>query len=194
MKVTYEGELFRSRAEAKWAAFFEAAGLHFERSAVNIDGDLWWPGFWLPEVKSWLVAAEEGLTRDELERSRRLAEATRRTVLLADGPPQPRDHILPVWRDSSLGLFGGETRDLTRATRCYFADDRRNEREFWLKSDTGGARSIGPVNGPDHQRDPGLYGAAAKAYDAARTVPLYDLDGKLLNAIISFKEFEKKNS
>jgi hypothetical protein len=49
-----------------------------------------------------------------------------------------------------------------------FADDRRNENEFWLAANDGSEGfSIGPDHGPPHDRLPNLYGAAGRGYKAA---------------------------
>lgn len=41
----YNGLTFRSRLEAVWAAFFDAAGVEWEYEPGNVKGARWWPDF-----------------------------------------------------------------------------------------------------------------------------------------------------
>jgi hypothetical protein len=84
---------------------------------------------------------------------------------MAIGAPEPRDQLLVFSPRDTTGAGAFPRQD---EVRFYFADDRRNEGEFWLLSDAGAAASIGPQTGPDHDRPPGLYGATRRGYEAAR--------------------------
>lgn len=45
IQTTYAGHTFRSRLEAKWAAFFDVVGIHWEYEPLDMDG--WIPDFML---------------------------------------------------------------------------------------------------------------------------------------------------
>jgi len=152
--VQYDGIRFRLRVEAQWAVFFKTVRLKYEYERRYESSDkafLVSPEFWLPELNLWLeVRIEEPM---DTRRLQRLADSSGHTVLLAIGPPEPRDQI-SIIRPAGSGehfAFPGH-----EGYRFYFADDRRNEREFWLLSDAGAAFSIGPQTGPNHGKDPGL--------------------------------------
>lgn len=85
---------------------------------------------------------------------------TGRDTLLAVGPPRPHDQLR--WFKVKPGEWDDD------AVLWHFADDRRNEWEFWLLSESStAAASIGPVRGSDHDRFPLVHAATRRAYDAA---------------------------
>ena len=51
IQTAYNGYLFRSRLEARWAVFFDTMGIRYEYEAEGYDLDGVWylPDFWLPE-------------------------------------------------------------------------------------------------------------------------------------------------
>lgn len=56
IETIYNGYRFRSRLEARWAVFFDAAGIEYqyEPEGFVLDGDLWYlPDFYLPELNVW---------------------------------------------------------------------------------------------------------------------------------------------
>lgn len=166
--VEYNGIRFKSPLEARWAVFFHTIGLkyEYERRVGLADRTLLVPDFWLPDIGLWL----EVKTGEPGNRTRKwcqkMADSTGCIVLVAVGAPEPRDQLL------AFSPSGG-SRQFTfpyQEHRFYFADDRRNEGEFWLLSDEGAGTSIGPKKGPDHGRPPGLYRATVQGYEAARSV------------------------
>lgn len=55
----YNGYIFRSRTEARWAVFFENAGIKFyyEPEGINIRGSInYLPDFYLPDSDTWFEA------------------------------------------------------------------------------------------------------------------------------------------
>lgn len=53
----YNGYKFRSRLEARWAVFFDAAGIEYEyekEGFVLSNGELYLPDFWIPEWNVWV--------------------------------------------------------------------------------------------------------------------------------------------
>lgn len=61
IETRYNGYRFRSRLEARWAVFFDTAGIpyEYEREGYDLGGVRYLPDFWLPvhqlyvEIKPW---------------------------------------------------------------------------------------------------------------------------------------------
>jgi hypothetical protein len=86
IETHYAGYRFRSRLEARWAVFFETAGIPFlyEPEGFNLDGLYYLPDFWLPDQRFWAeIKPETPLDASSVEKVERLAvgeyqaEATR---------------------------------------------------------------------------------------------------------------------
>ena len=59
IETVYNGYKFRSRAEARWAVFFDAAGIEYQYEPEGFklsDGTLYLPDFYLPESDTWCEA------------------------------------------------------------------------------------------------------------------------------------------
>lgn len=57
IETYYKGYRFRSRLEARWAVFFDAAGFKYRYETegfVLSDGTYYIPDFWLPEQRLWV--------------------------------------------------------------------------------------------------------------------------------------------
>jgi hypothetical protein len=61
IETTYRGYKFRSRLEARWAVFFDYAGIRYEYEPEGFDLDGVWylPDFWLPEDRLWVEIKPE---------------------------------------------------------------------------------------------------------------------------------------
>lgn|SRR5262249_6642740 len=55
IETKYGGHLFRSRTEARWAVFFDAAQIEwqYEVEGFNVNGTYYLPDFWLPGLKTF---------------------------------------------------------------------------------------------------------------------------------------------
>lgn len=62
----YQGYLFRSRTEARWAVFMDAMGVRweYEKEGFKFDGKMYLPDFWLPHLKVF-VEIKPGAMRDD---------------------------------------------------------------------------------------------------------------------------------
>jgi hypothetical protein len=168
IETEFNGHRFRSRTEARWAVFFDAAGIkyEYEKEGFDLDGRWYLPDFWLPEIKKWVEVKGEEPTEEEVALCQKLQSATGSDVLLAVGSPSRRSQI--IWFRSPKDYFGDE--DHT-TFRFHFADDRRNENEFWLVSkarDGSSWSSIGPEYGSDHGRMPLVHSATLRGYEASK--------------------------
>jgi nucleoside 2-deoxyribosyltransferase len=90
IETNYRGHRFRSRTEARWAVFFDAAGIawQYEAEGYNLDGRYYLPDFFLPELK---VFVEVKPTKEAAEQAtpllRALAKASGCRTLFAVGAP-----------------------------------------------------------------------------------------------------------
>ena len=70
IETLYNGYRFRSRLEARWAVFFDAAGIkyEYEPEGFEVDGVRYLPDFYLPEAKRWIEIKGKKLSKEELEK------------------------------------------------------------------------------------------------------------------------------
>lgn len=86
----YRGCRFRSRTEARWAVFFDAAKIHwlYEPEGYIIEGKRYLPDFWLPGFRSFFeVKGGYGRGYYDFDFYRLFSECIRAPLLLAEGPP-----------------------------------------------------------------------------------------------------------
>lgn len=169
IETRYNGYRFRSRTEARWAVFFDTVGLkyEYEKEGFELPCGRYLPDFFLPEIGHWFEVKGSAPTLDEILRCSFLYDATGKSVIIARGPPSPEPQLLriPILMtpdERERGISSTEPRFM-------FADDRRNENEFWLlDGENSEAHSLGPVNGPDHGKYPLIHTATKRGYEAAR--------------------------
>ncbi len=60
IETIYNGHLFRSRLEARWAVFFDRLGIvwEYEYEGFNLDGVKYLPDFWLPDFNDGILSYE----------------------------------------------------------------------------------------------------------------------------------------
>jgi hypothetical protein len=86
----YNGYLFRSRLEARWAVFFDTLDIAYEYEKEGYDlGTAGWylPDFWLPVQKCWIEIKGADPTEGDLAKVKGLALAGKVPVWLFKGPP-----------------------------------------------------------------------------------------------------------
>lgn len=168
IETRYNGYRFRSRAEARWAVFFDALGLRYEyeKEGYELPCGRYLPDFFLPEINVWFEVKGVDPTSDEITKAGFLHWSTGFPVLIASGPPEARPQILHV--PLIMTEEEAERGSGSLAPRFFIADDRRNEREFWLLDPEAEAHWLGPVNGPDHGKWPLVHSATLRAYEASR--------------------------
>jgi len=103
IETRYNGYLFRSRLEARWAVFLDRLSVDYEYEVEGFDlssvpkseggrdlmGKAAWylPDFWLPEPASWMEVKPTAPTLIERERAARLAVASGKDVVIVVGKP-----------------------------------------------------------------------------------------------------------
>ena len=97
--TVYQGVRFRSRTEARWAAFFDAIKLQwqYEPEGFERDGMRYLPDFWLPKIHNrgtdrggcYFEVKPAVPTQLELAKARMIAHGARKFVVLAEAGPVP---------------------------------------------------------------------------------------------------------
>ena len=103
----YDGTVYRSRTEARWAVFFTQNDIPFsyENEGFDLNGMRYLPDFLLTDAKIWFEVKPFDPTANELEKARRLAVGTRMQVFIAPGAPS--ESIKLVLVDSSGHVRNG---------------------------------------------------------------------------------------
>lgn len=151
----YNGVVYRSRVEARWAILFDSCGLRhtYEPDSFDIGTGLYVPDFWLPDVHLFVEIKGSDPSAEERAKCAALATCQNRGVLLAVGVPEARFQI--TW-------FGPEgERDALFA----LAHDRFAAGGFWMVAADHHA-SLGPYNF-EVQGGP-CFAAMDAVYDQAR--------------------------
>lgn len=78
IQTRFDGHLFRSRLEARWAVFFKMLGIpyEYEREGYDLDGLYYLPDFWLPEQQYWVEIKPIEPTPEEQQKLERLVQAS----------------------------------------------------------------------------------------------------------------------
>lgn len=120
IETMYKGYRFRSRLEARWAVFFDAADIpwEYEKQGFTLsNGSQYLPDFWIPlradsafpGAGYWLEIKGQSPSDGEKERCRLLAVGTGHCTYLVSGAPG--DGLRWKWyRDGRL-IYDGEPND-----------------------------------------------------------------------------------
>lgn len=92
MPTEYNGILFRSRTEARWAFVFEQFGwtYFYEQETYSLAEGLYLPDFFIPKLDLFFEVKGEDPTADELLKASSLCVATEKYVAVSSGPPNHR--------------------------------------------------------------------------------------------------------
>lgn len=84
IQTVYDGQHFRSRLEARWAAFFNALQIpySYEPEGFDLNGLKYLPDFWLPDHKFFFEVKGPFTDNKGPEKALALATASRRMVFL----------------------------------------------------------------------------------------------------------------
>lgn len=88
----YDGCQFRSRLEARWAIFFNAANIkyEYEKEGYDLNGEWYLPDFYLPDLKLWFEVKGIFPTEKEINKAKMLANMTQDSCAIAYGQiPNP---------------------------------------------------------------------------------------------------------
>lgn len=97
LPTTYNGLQFRSRTEARWAAYFDLMGVEwrYEDEAYELPSGAYLPDFYLPMHDVYAeVKGDAGFDLAAIRKAYELSKNSRRRVLLLDGPPANTTYLL----------------------------------------------------------------------------------------------------
>lgn len=93
LPTTYNGQVFRSRLEARWAFFMNALEIpwEYEKEAYQLDTVVYVPDFWLPSLSAWLEVKgdliSDPIALTVIRKCTQLACLSSRPVILAFNDP-----------------------------------------------------------------------------------------------------------
>ncbi len=94
IETAYDGCLFRSRLEARWAVFFNYLRIKYEYELEGYEsGEIgrYLPDFFLPRFEGGLWVEIKAEAADfELEKIMAVADATKHPFIMLDGTPAPK--------------------------------------------------------------------------------------------------------
>jgi len=99
----YNGYLFRSRLEARWAVFFDKIGINYkyETEGYDLGGTYYLPDFWLPHSVEgladdgwgfWIEIKPVPINDVDLEKVIKLSKHTKHNALIFQGNPWPNEY------------------------------------------------------------------------------------------------------
>ena len=129
INTKYNGYLFRSRLEARWAVFFDAAGIDYiyEPEGFELeDGTRYLPDFYLPEY-DWYVEVKPPRENaaDEINRARRFVGEKIKVLLLLGN--LPKKHPYECYHYSVL--YFNPLREMVLCERVTFGIGYEDEEE-----------------------------------------------------------------
>jgi hypothetical protein len=104
IETVYMGYKFRSRLEARWAVYFNTAGLNWEYEPEGFefaDGTRYLPDFWLPQVKMWAEVKPKELNTNERRKAELLVKNSGSSCLLLIGTPEKKAYKY-LYRDEFI--------------------------------------------------------------------------------------------
>jgi len=175
IQTRYRSHRFRSRLEARWAVFFDRAGIawQYEPQGFTVDGCPYLPDFLLTDCGTWV---EVKGAEDELDHDLMLAAAQRlpekgcrqdrgpRLLILGPIPDSPEHGDLGWIGIDAVTFWRGEIRDGDHSFACTIRrGDWRCECGFRLERDG----NIGPADVCEHLL---AFGRQSTSANAAETV------------------------
>jgi len=87
IETIYNSYRFRSRLEARWAVFFDKAGIRYEyeKEGYDLDGTWYLPDFWLPDHNLWVEIKGERPSKEECNKAILLAMHSEWSVVVSWG-------------------------------------------------------------------------------------------------------------
>lgn len=96
LETHYAGYRFRSRLEARWAVFFDTAGIawEYERQGFRLsDGTCYLPDFWLPAIGIWIEVKGVVPTQAERMKAILLSLQDRHDTVVVVGLPGQHEEL-----------------------------------------------------------------------------------------------------
>lgn len=184
LETVYNGVKYRSRIEARWAVFFDKAGIeaHYEPEGFDLgDGVKYLPDFYLPTWDTYFEVKGPEPTEAEREKAERLSAMSGKTVMLVHGGIGDGKYNGALFRDGAAVAGPND-----EAVRYSFLDCRRCERAVLYDYHSGdGREGWGWSEGKPKcdrrdcgDRTPGLYHRVRDAFAAAEAERFGVHDGR----------------
>lgn len=124
IETKYNGDIFRSRLEAKWAVFFHALNIRYEyeKEGFDIDGIRYLPDFFLPDYSCWIEIKADKISEKEYKKINAFAKATEDKFILIIGPPREDHYKVRLLADADMDP---ERLECISSDYFYFALARR---------------------------------------------------------------------
>lgn len=95
IETSYDGYLFRSRLEARWAVFFNSLKIpyEYEKEGYRLPSGRWYlPDFWLPKQDCWFEVKPIEPTKEEIHDVTALGVGTHKSAFIMFGTiPSPEN-------------------------------------------------------------------------------------------------------
>lgn len=172
IETEYKGIKFRSRLEARWAAFFDELQIHYqyEVEGFNIDGTWYVPDFYLPDYSCWVEIKPNGFKWWKDEKIKKFSKQVDEKYILVSGAPQQDKYKVYILANSDWDKAGEEFRNNFLGDYGQFALSRRStgiELCFLGNTECGGISfNLIDNSTDDGEREPvtmGMEGAYKKA-------------------------------
>lgn len=104
IETEYNGDLFRSRLEARWAVFFRTLdiGYEYEKEGFDIDGVRYLPDFFLPDYSCWVEIKPYSISEKEYIKINAFAKATNDKFILISGLPKDGHYTVQILANGNL--------------------------------------------------------------------------------------------
>lgn len=100
LPTPFDGHVFKSRDEARWAVFCKTFGVPYEYEPQGFklsDGSCYSPDFWFPSMRFWGECKPTHFYPDEETKCRLLANQTGFPCLFLIGPPDFKAYTGATW-------------------------------------------------------------------------------------------------
>jgi hypothetical protein len=172
-KTWFDGILFRSQVEARWAIFFNVLEINYEYEKRRFDlGDRvrYLPDFWLPYQLCWVEVKGALPTTKERDKARRLACHTRFNVYIFYG--HTLYHRVPLQIPSNLDWY-------SYSAHVFFANGEEDDSYWWCECPICGSLGLQEEGRVAHLPCGCLGGVGARLdrshyYYSARIIAAYD--------------------
>ena len=139
IQTEYKGYRFRSRLEARWAVFFDAAEIEWDYEPEGFDlGDAGYylPDFYLPKEGLWVEVKAKDLSETEREKAYSLSSQTDSAVICLNQIHDPKEGDYSNSLLMVKQYVGAESKF---AENCYFAKELIN---FYLENACGNIEEL----------------------------------------------------
>lgn len=136
IETRYKGYRFRSRLEARWAVFFDAAGVkwEYETQGFMLPSGPYLPDFLLPDLGLWFEVKGKDADEDELQKCRELRYGPQNVILSEGNIGDERLTLFTFFTDHGGGGEG--------EFRCMLSTERSTNQVILGLANCGGVEQL----------------------------------------------------